>query len=401
MSAPARLAFMSASGTTPLISPTNMESDLSPIPSPWLRPTNDYMSIPTHGMAPVLSQKRNNAVLEEGRNNRGPIISASRSIPSNSKHTNFRGPVPSSSTSATPARALKRRKNSLSPGTAATLHGENQIAHTPSPIDLSMPPPSSSVQSRRLSPGNVPQGNASTGLEPVTPASIMGLDMKNTRETRGSSQPAVLAKAATQNKPPPPKKNVETRAVSASKTAPANVARQTTSAAASGRQPQSRKQVPQAAPQVPVKKHTHRDAEQKRRDSLKSSFDELRDLLPPIPLTFDDPRFADNPPLPGSLPPRGPPKGDAGPNRHVSKLQLLRCGNDYIRQLKGRVERRDNEIWKLRSAILRLRDGEQLMEGDGEELDLERDLDADEVDFGASRENTGVEFDGEGDEGDE
>jgi hypothetical protein len=32
----------------------------------------------------------------------------------------------------------------------------------------------------------------------------------------------------------------------------------------------------------------------------------------------------------------------------VSKLQLLMCGNDYIRLLKARVERRDEEIERLR-----------------------------------------------------
>jgi hypothetical protein len=51
------------------------------------------------------------------------------------------------------------------------------------------------------------------------------------------------------------------------------------------------------------------------------------------------------------------------------------CGNDFIRQLKARVERRDEEIEKLRCEIIRLR---SLVEDDRgeEELDLERDLDA-------------------------
>lgn len=102
--------------------------------------------------------------------------------------------------------------------------------------------------------------------------------------------------------------------------------------------------------------------------------------------------------LPGALPPRGPPKaGGEGPNKGVSKLQLLICANDFIRVLKGRVERRDEEIGKLRGEVRRLR--EVLMlgqhgqgQGDGgghgfmldgfgaeEEVDLERDLDAVEM----------------------
>ena len=136
--------------------------------------------------------------------------------------------------------------------------------------------------------------------------------------------------------------------------------------------------------QPQVRKSSHKAAEQKRRDSLKKSYDELRLLLPPIPLPSDE-GYPDEPPLPGAMPPRGPPKGNAdGPNRSVSKLQLLRCGNEFLRVLKKRVERRDEEIEKLRKEIGRLRlanagkDAEGAMAGgeDVEELDLEKDLDA-------------------------
>lgn len=128
------------------------------------------------------------------------------------------------------------------------------------------------------------------------------------------------------------------------------------------------------SPPVPNRK-SHKDAEQKRRDSLKTAYDDLRILLPPVPLPSDE-NFPDEPILPGALPPRGPPKaGGDGPNKAVSKLQLLRCGNDFIRTLKGRIERRDSEIENLRKEVLRLR----AIAGDaaGEEhIDLERDLDA-------------------------
>lgn len=74
------------------------------------------------------------------------------------------------------------------------------------------------------------------------------------------------------------------------------------------------------------------------------------------------------------MPPRGPPKGDAdGPNRAVSKLALLRCGNTYIRDLKGKVGRRDREIDSLRAEVRRLRE----ISGDpgAPDVDLERDVD--------------------------
>lgn len=144
-------------------------------------------------------------------------------------------------------------------------------------------------------------------------------------------------------------------------------------------------------------KRTHRDAEQRRRNSQKQVIDELRRLLPPIalpndtannseldPTTMSSPFFFQPtaPLLPGGLPPRGPPKtGTEGPNKHVSKLQVLLCGNEYIKLLKARLERRDDEIEMLRREIRRLHEKVQKGSGGGiedeeEAIDLEKDLDA-------------------------
>ena len=159
--------------------------------------------------------------------------------------------------------------------------------------------------------------------------------------------------------------------------------------------------------QQPPRKTSHKAAEQKRRDSLKTTFDDLRTLLPPIPLPSEMDEFGSGgiipgipgawPPrsasgLPGSLPPRGPPKaGSEGPNKGVSKLQLLICGNEYIRVLKSRIERRDEEIGRLRKGVSKLRTLLKETEGRndtdvamvdaeyGYDLDLERDLDAVEL----------------------
>lgn len=147
---------------------------------------------------------------------------------------------------------------------------------------------------------------------------------------------------------------------------------------------------------VVVKKTSHKDAEQKRRDSLKTSFDDLRLLLPPIPLPSEDAGL--EPLLPGAMPPRGPPRPGGGPNTSVSKLQLLRYGNDYIRLLKGRVERRDFEIEKLRAEIRRLRpllpDG---IDG-GSNIELDLDLDMHEKEAAMSSSASDIM---EGDEGNE
>jgi hypothetical protein len=82
------------------------------------------------------------------------------------------------------------------------------------------------------------------------------------------------------------------------------------------------------------------------------------------------------------MPPRGPPRGNAdGPNRSISKLQLLRCGNDYIRLLKDKISRRDDEITLLRFEVRRLRGliSEDVWQEGAEDIDLERDVDSGEV----------------------
>ena len=145
------------------------------------------------------------------------------------------------------------------------------------------------------------------------------------------------------------------------------------------------------SPQEP-KKTSHKAAEQKRRDSLKAGFDDLRLLLPPIIIDPD----SDEPLLPGSAPPRGPqrnsnlpPGSEDHPNRGVSKLALLRCGNEFIGRLNKRVERRDQEIEALRDEIVWLREsmGGITLDAGREWVDLEKDLDEcerDEVELGVT-----------------
>ena|SRR6267154_1242957 len=130
-----------------------------------------------------------------------------------------------------------------------------------------------------------------------------------------------------------------------------------------------------------LRKTSHKAAEQKRRDSLKTTFDDLRTLLPPIPLPSEE-GYPDEPILPGAMPPRGPPRGNSdGPNRSISKLQLLRCGNDYILLLKEKSARRDDEISLLRSEVRRLRSfiSEDVWQEGGGAIDLDRDVDFGEV----------------------
>ena len=103
---------------------------------------------------------------------------------------------------------------------------------------------------------------------------------------------------------------------------------------------------------------------------MKTTIDDLRGLLPPIPLPSALGEQGGEPGvLPGALPPRGPPKaGGEGPNKGVSKLQLLICSNEYIRRLKGRVARRDEEIERLDPETITIEErGGGVDDGDGVE----------------------------------
>ncbi|KAJ7778325.1 hypothetical protein B0H16DRAFT_1503086 [Mycena metata] len=332
-SAPAHIAFRTTS-TQP-----DLDFDISPLTSPWLgahhqpvRPPPPSASTSTSTVQGRPTKRAASSSGDEGaperpsRKKQSPAIRATVPIPKKSSR--------SKSANSTPLlRSTRSRKGSIStPG------------DTPSPVDLSMPPPAPPADSTTFvhsSPALGPQ------LTPVTPASIMNLGRLGITSSLSGGKQSKKSPAVT---------------------SPGTKAILPGAAASSSR----------GHPPVPVRKTSHKAAEQKRRDSLKTTFDDLRGLLPPLPLPSD---ITDEPVLPGALPPRGPPKaGGEGPNKGVSKLQLLMCGNDFIRQLIGRVERRDEEIGRLRREVAHLRGvarGEYALgQRTEEEVDLERDLDA-------------------------
>jgi hypothetical protein len=145
-------------------------------------------------------------------------------------------------------------------------------------------------------------------------------------------------------------------------------------------------------PSAPSTKTSHKLAEQKRRDSLKAGFDDLRLLLPAISVSAIDPDTGL--PIPGALKPRLPSKSplldDSNPNRGVSKVALLRCSNERLKVLEGRVARRDWCVEILRREVRSLR--ERLGEGGIGYLEGEEWLWAD---------CDGVELDDDGEEGEE
>lgn len=121
---------------------------------------------------------------------------------------------------------------------------------------------------------------------------------------------------------------------------------------------------------------SHKAAEQKRRDSLKHCFDELRGLLPAITIDESVPggsllgpdgtkedRFAD-----GFEVNSGSPEDNAetqdpvvteerarDANRAIAKVLLLRHSNEYLLRLKRRIERRDMAVQSLSAEVMRLR----------------------------------------------
>ncbi|KAI6029567.1 hypothetical protein BKA83DRAFT_4047572 [Pisolithus microcarpus] len=368
-SAPANIVFRT-SPPFPLPSPSDLDID-QPV-----RPTAKRAASPSAEDYAQTSRKRLT-----------PASTATKKAARNAK----------SATSTPLLRSVRGRRNS-------TI-AEND---SPSPVDLSMPPPAP-PGTNSSPPLPTPVGSSTvpsqedTRITPVTPASIMNLGRLG---ISSSLAPASQASRSVRSdkgkelaKPKPP---VETTSAKGSRRATLPLISPGPKPILPAGSPATVSLGSSTVPQpVPQTRKSHKDAEQKRRDSLKTAYDDLRTLLPPIPLPSDE-NFPDEPILPGALPPRGPPKaGGDGPNKGVSKLQLLRCGNDYIRRLKDRVDRRDKEIANLRKEVLRLRiyAGDDALDG-GESIDLDKDLDAVE----AGNKPLGQSFslgEDDGDDGDE
>ena len=110
---------------------------------------------------------------------------------------------------------------------------------------------------------------------------------------------------------------------------------------------------------------SHKAAEQKRRDSLKQCFEELRRILPPMASNAND---EDRRPGEGNVGgQRGGSVDPENPNRGVSKVALLRRSNEYVGTLHDRVDRRDLAIEALRAKLEKLRG--QVGEEGGDELE--------------------------------
>jgi hypothetical protein len=202
---------------------------------------------------------------------------------------------------------------------------------TPSPIDL----------------------DGSSSKKPMTPGSIMGIDAKNSQKakTRSSDNGKQVSfatnQAAGSSASPGPLQNILPGGDGWGKASGSG------SSGSGG-----------GGGGIESRRTSHKAAEQKRRDSLKYCFDELRNMLPAI--TLDD-----EAPGGSSLGPDGFTEdqededfdiedvGDEEEARHanraISKVALLRHSNEYIIRLKQRLARRDRDLEFCRKQVVELR----------------------------------------------
>ncbi|KAI9509259.1 hypothetical protein F5148DRAFT_978565 [Russula earlei] len=376
-SAPANVVF-DTTPPLPLPSPGDLDFDLSPL-SPWMdayKPEAPQQSRGSKRTAsPPHEQQRKIARQRPSPTPRVP--------PNSTKRNNARGSKSASSTPLLRSSRTRGRKNS----TSGDIPGD-----TPSPVELSMPPPAPPISQPepKASTSTVNMLVATSSLAgatepihnitPVTPASIMNLGGLGMNSGLSPPTHAVKsegkAKSGGRGKDTSPSAHPTKRGNGVSLVSPS-----LKPILPAGNVYASNALASSSLPSPVLRKTSHKAAEQKRRDSLKTTFDDLRTLLPTIPLPSEE-GYPDEPILPGAMPPRGPPRGNAdGPNRGISKLQLLRCGNDYIRLLKDKIARRDNEIALLRSEVLRLRGfmSEDVWQEGAEGIDLERDIDFGEL----------------------
>ncbi|OCH85771.1 hypothetical protein OBBRIDRAFT_797842 [Obba rivulosa] len=420
-SAPANIVFQQQSNL-PLPSPAELDfGDFSPLTSPWLGAYGGSQGAPGgsrsgQSVPPSSKNKRrpvsssgdeSSSVAQPARKRQSPTVKAPSAGPPPPKKASTRSTRSANSTplfqaTTRPSPGARRPDAGVGAGDAPT--------DTPSPIEIPMPPPAhpppappaSSIITMQQPPSGAPSPVAAippqNNIVPVTPASIMKLGRLGAGAGTSSQGPApaestTRSRAASRGESSKASKNLSLVSPGLKPIRPAGSAN-----ALSPTSPMAPFPQPMA-----FRKSSHKAAEQKRRDSLKTSFDDLRVLLPPIPLPSED-GYPDEPLLPGAMPPRGPPKGNAeGPNRGVSKLQLLRCGNEYIKVLKARVDRRDEEIERLRREVARLR---VLVpeEERASDVDLERELDVCETAGGAlfaKAQAAYAAMGGEGEEADE
>jgi hypothetical protein len=161
-SAPANIAFQTNSGP---LSAGDLDFDISPLTSPWLG-AHQHSSHPRQANKRTASPSGDEGSMQPSRKRHSPAIR-----PSNPTHSMKKNTRLSKSTTSTPLlRSTRSRRDSTA------VEGD-----TPSPVDLSMPPPappnySTSSSSLNGAMHHQTRKSSDVQLTPVTPASIMNLE---------------------------------------------------------------------------------------------------------------------------------------------------------------------------------------------------------------------------------
>ena len=153
-SAPANIAFQTNSVP---ISSGELDFDISPLTSPWLG-AHQQSAHQRQTSKRTASPSGDEGSTKPSRKRQSPAIR-----PTNPAHSMKKTTRATKSTSSTPLlRSTRSRRNSTA------------VEETPSPVDISMPPPAPPSQSASAS--SMPTSpNPDIQLTPVTPASIMNL----------------------------------------------------------------------------------------------------------------------------------------------------------------------------------------------------------------------------------
>jgi hypothetical protein len=180
-SAPANIAFNSNSHSIPLSS--DIDFDISPLTSPWLGANQQPMASRHPSNKRNASPSGDESPEKPGRKRQSPAIR-----PTNPKKA-IRG---FKSTTSTPLLRTTRSRRGSTNG--------DMIGDTPSPVDLSMPPPA--PPANQGIPSASPSPSLNPHLTPVTPASIMNLGKFGLNRRLAPASDSSVVKPEQKNKPP-------------------------------------------------------------------------------------------------------------------------------------------------------------------------------------------------------
>ncbi|TIB93553.1 hypothetical protein E3Q19_01045 [Wallemia mellicola] len=353
---------------TPFLSPAQTPQSAFSQPRPTPSLTDDSASITqAEFFSPLTSPALHPVVPEYYSPRLGPQLSSSATNSPNTfqrpgSHASRRGATAEAKANKVrPSPVMKPvssklRKSSIKQDDNAAGSSDNSL----SPINLdldtaAMPPPPPPAASTSQQPAD---------LAPITPATLMNLNNNNSTtsssmsvNSSGTATPSNFnenyVQASPSLTPIIPGMNMTPRDfASMSLQNDANYANILT-----GRSTNP-KHIELAQSEIQdngSKRMSHKLAEQRRRDSLKHSFDDLRGLLPPVVDDDDTGGLSE-----GRLDLRLEMKDidSAQINKGVSKVVLLKLANDYISILNHRISRRDNVIAGLRKQLAESR-GEQ------------------------------------------